>query len=156
MYFNPHMVSHLRKKPKITEPGHLQRFYQMQLVSNSGGAFRFHRHGNERIDFVKSDRSDDRSFMLALYRVLLRHVLALSPIGVIDERGERSGNILLTLLKTEKLLQIVMRLEGLGVFDPHLKGKLIDQVHVLTRLREESQSHVHGTCLPESGALLKS
>jgi hypothetical protein len=46
--------------------------------------------------------------------------------------------------------------EGLGVSDPKLKDELIDEVHKLTRLREESQAHIHGTCLPDSGILFRS
>lgn len=80
----------------------------------------------------------------------------MSPLGVVDERGRKHGNILLTMLTTEKLLQIVLRLEGLGVSDPKLKNVLVDEVHKLTRLREESKAHIHGTCLPESGVLFKS
>jgi hypothetical protein len=156
MFFNAHMAGNLRKKPKITRLEHLQRFFQMQLISNSGGTFRFHRSGNERVRFVKAPRNDDGSFMLSLCRMLLQHVLPLSPLGVVDRQGRKHGNILLTLLTTEKLLQIVLRLEGLGASDPKLKDELIDEVHKLTRLREESQSHIHGTCLPDSGVLFRS
>ena len=156
MFFNAHMAGHLRKKPKITRIEHLKQFFQMQLISNSGGSFRFYRNGNERVRFVKAPRNDDGAFMLSLYRMLLQHVLMLSPLGVIDEQGRKHGNILLTLLTTEKLLQIVMRLEGLGLSNPRLKDELIDEVHKLTRIREESQSHIHGTCLPDSGVLFRS
>jgi hypothetical protein len=156
MFFNTHRAGHLRKKPKLTRLEHLQRFFQMQLISNSGSMFRFHHNGNERLHFAKASRNDDGSFMLSLYRTLLQHVLPLNPIGVVDEQGKKHGNILLTLLTTEKLLQIVVRLEGLGVSDPKLKGELIDDVHKLTRLREETESHIHGTCHPESGVLFRS
>jgi len=155
-FFNPHMAGHLRKKPKLTRFEDLQRFFQMQLISNSDGVFRFHRNANERVNVAKAPHNDDRSFMLSLYRALLRHVLPLSPIEVIDEQGKKHGNILLTLLTVEKLLQIVLRLESLGASDAKLKDELIDEVHKLTRLREESQAHIHGTCLPESGILLRS
>jgi hypothetical protein len=63
--------------------------------------------------------------MLSLYDTVLQHVLPLNPLGVVDELGRKHGNIPLALLTTEKLLQILLRLEALGFSDPKLKDELI-------------------------------
>ncbi len=156
IFFNKKMVARLKDKPRLSKPEHLDRFYQMQLISNANGSFRYHANKSERIRFGKAQHNDDASFMRSLYAILVKHVLPLGPTRVISADGKKHGTILLALLQAEKLLQIVFRLQGLGISDPKLKADLVDEVHLLTRLREESQSHLHGTCEPGSGRLLTS
>ena len=155
-YFNNRMLVRMKNRVRISKPEHLNRVYQMQLISNAGGSFAYYSARNKCIRFGKAKRSDDAAFMHSLYSILLKHVLPLNPQRVINANGEKHGTVLLLLLYVEKLLQIVSRLEGLGISDPKLKAELIDEVHLLTRLREESQSHIAGSCTPESGKLLVS
>ena len=155
-YFNKRMLARMKNDVRISKPEHLDRAYQMQLISNAGGSFTYYSAKNKRIRFCKAERNDDAAFMHSLYSILLKHVLPLNPQLVINTNGKKHGTIVLSLLYVEKLLQIVRRLEGLGISNPKLKAELIDEVHLLTRLREESQSHIPGSCTPESRRLLVS
>lgn len=156
IFFNREMVPRFKDKLRLSKPEHLDRFFPMQLISNASGVFRNYPNKKERIRFGKAARHDDPAFMHALYSILLKHVLSLGPKRVIDADGKKRGTILLSLLYVEKLFQIVRRLEGLGISNPKLKEDLIDEVHLLTCLREESQSHIPGSCAPGSGELLVS
>ena len=156
IFFNRKMVARLKDKLRISKPEHLDRFFPMQLISNATGLFRYYANKSEHIRFGKAQHNSDAAFMHSLYAILLKHVLRLSPTRVIGADGKKHGTIVLAQLQAEKLLQIVFRLQGLGISDPGLTAELIDEVHLLTRLREESQSHLPGTCAPGSGRLLVS
>jgi hypothetical protein len=155
MYFNTYMLARLKNVLRIFKLEHLARFYPMQLISNADSSFRYYTNRNERIRFGKAEPNDDAYFMRSLYSILAQRVLPLNPKGVITANGKKNQPPVLLLLWTEKLLQIVFRLEKLGISDPNLKAEVIDEVHRLSRLREEVQSHIHGTCTPDSAEVLK-
>jgi hypothetical protein len=155
MYFNRYILARMKNMLEPSKTERPARYYQMQLISNTSGSFRYYPSRNERIRFGKAEPNNDASFMHSLYSIMLQHVLPLNPKSVLSADGKKNQPVFLLLLWVEKLLQIVFRLEQLGVSNPNLKAELIDEVHRLSRLREEVQSHIHGTCTPDSAEMLK-
>jgi hypothetical protein len=89
-----------------------------------------------------------------LYAIYLKHVLPLGPKKVIDGEGKRYGIILLGMLWLEKMIQIIFRLRDLGIDSPEITNELIDELHKVTRLREESAANLQGPCVPEYSRLV--
>ena len=54
----------------------------------------------------------------------------------------------------EKMIQIIFRLRDLGIESPKITNELIDELHKVTRLREESVANLQGTCVPEYSRLV--
>jgi hypothetical protein len=54
----------------------------------------------------------------------------------------------------EKLVQVPFRLRDLGIDDPETTAALIDELHMVTRLREESAAHSSGTLVPEDSRII--
>ena len=73
---------------------------------------------------------------------------------MIDGEGKRYGIVLLGMLWLEKMIQIIFRLRDLGIESPEITGKPIDELHKVTRLREEFVANLQGTCVPEYSRLV--
>jgi hypothetical protein len=103
IYFNTQMLNRMKNAVRISKAEHFKRFYQMQLICNASGSYRYNPDKNARVRFRKADRNDDASFMRNLYSIFLQHVLPLNPTKVVTESGERHGTIFLSLLYVEKV-----------------------------------------------------
>jgi hypothetical protein len=147
IFFNRTVLSRMKNAVRISKREHLNRFFQTQLISNAGGAFRYYPKKTERIRFGTAQENNDAFFMRDLYALFWKHVMPLNPRRVVDESGKKYGVIILGLLWIEKVLQIVFRLRGLGIGDDAITLDLINELHLLTRLREESVAHLQGTCV---------
>ena len=64
--------------------------------------------------------------------------------------GVKFGTALGNYLFVQKSLQLLMRLEQLGVSgpDPALKDDLTNELQRFSRIREEMEAHAHGTLEP--------
>jgi hypothetical protein len=153
MFINRDTVGRLRHKLRISKPKHLSPFFQTQLISNAEGSFKYYSNPRKRLTFGKAKIDNDANFAKTLYTVYLTHVLPLGPEKVIDGEGKRYGIILLGMLWLEKMIQIIFRLRDLGIDSPEITGELIDELHKVTRLREESVANLQGTCVPEYSRL---
>jgi hypothetical protein len=100
-----------------------------------------------------AQENNDAFFMRDLYALFWKHVMPLNPRRVVDESGKKYGVIILELLWIEKVLQIVFRLRGLGIGDAATTLDFINELHLLTRLREESVAHLQGTCVSSDDVL---
>jgi hypothetical protein len=80
--------------------------------------------------------------------------LPLTPNKVINSEGKSHGTLVLGMLWLEKAVQILFRLRDMGIEDSATTEALIDELHKVTRLREESVAHIPGTCVPEYSQLV--
>jgi hypothetical protein len=154
MFINSETVGRLRHKLRITKPAHLNRFFQTQLISNAEGPFKYYGNPRKRLTFGKAEFDDDTNFAKTLYTIYLKHVLPLGPHKVIDGEGKRYGVIVLGMIWLEKMIQIIFRLRDLAIESPEITNELIDELHKVTRLREESVAILQGTCIPEYSRLV--
>src|SRR5258708_15269360 len=53
----------------------------------------------------------------------------------------------------EKMIQIIFRLRDLGIESPEITNELIDELHKVVGMREESVANLQGTCVPEYSRL---
>jgi hypothetical protein len=159
IFFNEKMIRKYRHLPRISKPEHFDRFFPTQVISNFEGRFQFCSNKDKRIRFRKALHHDDSSLLRHLYLILFGHVLPVGPCKVINAAGERHGTVFLSMLYVEKALQMIFRLEKVGAMGHNakrylaMKDYLINEVDLLTRMREESQSHVVGTCDEASSRL---
>jgi hypothetical protein len=108
----------------------------------------------KRLAFGKAKFDNGANFAKTLCTIYLKYVLPLGPKKVIDGERKRYGVIVLGMLWLEKMIQIIFRLRDLGIDSPEVASELIDELHVATRLREESAANLQGTCVPEYSRLV--
>lgn len=154
MYLNEDTGRRLRHWPRTSKPEHLNKFFQTQLISNAEGPFRYYPNPRKRLRVGEATANDDVTFARALYLVYLKYVLPLNPQKVIDNQGNRYGVIVLAMLYLEKLVQVLFRLRDLGIDHPETTAALVDELHMVTRLREESAAHSPGTLVPEDSRIV--
>lgn len=154
MFLNSETVGRLRHTPRISKAEHLNRFFQTQLISNSDGSFRYHSNPRKRLRFGKAQANSDADFAKALYVIYVKHVLPLTPNKVINSEGQSYGTLVLGMLWLEKAVQILFRLRDMGIENSKATDALIDELHKVSRLREESAAHIPGTCVPEYSQLV--
>jgi hypothetical protein len=122
----------------------------LQLISNADRAFRYFPDKREKIPFRTAERNSDPAFMHALYAILLKFVVEREPRRMMNADGVKFGSALGNYLFVQKLLQLLMRLEQLGISarDPALKDDLTNELQRFSRIREEMEAHAHGTLEP--------
>lgn len=124
--------------------------WPLQLIANVDGPFRYCPNKREIIRFGTATNNSDGGFMHALYAIFLKYVIEREPQIMLGRDGTKFRAALTNYLYVQKLLQILMRLEQLGVQspDPKLKDDLIDEIHRFSRILEEQEAHAHGTLEP--------
>jgi hypothetical protein len=132
---------------KITPEG---ATWPLQVITNVDGAFRYFPDKKEVIRFGPATNNSDGGFMHVLYAILLQYVIEREPQLMLGRDGTKFRSALTNYLNVQKLLQILMRLERLGIPspDPKLKDDLINEIHRFSRILEENEAHAHGTLEP--------
>lgn len=154
MFLNSETVGRLRHALRVSKPENLNRFFQTQLISNSDGPFRYHADPRKRLRFGTAQANGDADFAKAMYVIYLKYILPLTPNKVVNSKGQSHGTLVLGMLWLEKAVQILLRLRDIGIEDRAMTEALINELHKVTRLREESVAHIPGTCVPEYSQLV--
>jgi len=148
MYLKAEVIGRLKNKPTASKLKKPFGAYQMQLISSSGGHFRYFSNKHAKLRFGPAGENSDAAFMHALYAIFMDPVLKLHPMSVLQKDGRKSASPLCVYLRFQKVVQIVLRCEQLGIHVP--KDDLIDELHRWSRIREEIEAHSHGTLEPGS------
>ena len=150
MYLDVKVLKHSKnalRSLKLTLDG---RAWPLQLISNADGAFRYCPNKKEIIRFGTAINNSDGGFMHVLYAIFLQYVFEREPQVMLGRDGTKFRPALTNYLYVQKLLQILMRLEQLGIPSPDskLKDDLIDEIYRFSRILEENEAHAQGTLEP--------
>ncbi len=147
MYTRVEVLRHVERGIRSLKVRRGINTWPLQLISNKDGAFRYFPKREEKIRFVTAAGNSDAAFMHALYATFLQLLTEREPRRWMAADGSTGESVFGNYLFVQKLLQILARLEQLGVrsLDGSLRDDLIDEFQRLNRIREEIEAHAHGT-----------
>jgi hypothetical protein len=151
MYVNVDVMSHSKDSLRSLKPKPGTTVWPLQLISNAdGGRLRYFPNKRTKVRFEMAEHNSDLAFMHALYAIFLQFIIEREPRKIMGADGKKRGSALGNYLYVQKLLQVLMRLEQMGIPcpDPALKDDLINELQRFSRIREEIEAHAHGTLEP--------
>jgi hypothetical protein len=144
MYINETTIPRYRRIPRIRKPEDLNQFVRTHLISNAAGGFRYRPNPRQRIRFGRAKENTDWHFMRSLYILFMQEVLPLNPKRMVDPDGTRRGTTQLAMLWLEKAVQLILRLQQLGLKDDDNFGLLVDELQHVYRDWDELRANALG------------
>jgi hypothetical protein len=141
MYINATTIPRYQRIPRIRKREDLNQFVRTHLISNATGEFRYHTGPRRRIRFGRAKDNTDWHFMRSLYALFMQEVMPHFPTKVIDPDGKRRSTIQLSMLWLEKAVQMMLRVQQLGVPDDGNFALMVDELQHVYRAWEELRAN---------------